>query len=177
MDANLINEIEGVLTKGTDKSLELRFSDNKLVLKKTNQNLEYVWWLLLIIGIPFYYLWKNPTIQVFIIAAFLSLAFVYTIYDSLLATNQLIIDLSNREVIITPNDKILRYLGLVKEKRIGFQEIEDISLGQKSNGRGQPPGRRLFIETIKGKIFLAIDFRNTSSAESFYRLLNNILAH
>ncbi|RNI23120.1 hypothetical protein, partial [Rufibacter latericius] len=175
MNLDRISELNEALAKGTDTSLEIRFFQNKLILKKSTHRLEYIWWLILIIGIPTYYFWDNPTIHLFIIVSSLSLAFVYLIYDALLATNQLIIDLTNREVTIIPNDRIVSFLGLAKEKRIGFQDIQGISLGQKSNGRGQPPGRRLFIDTTTGKAIAAFDFRDRFSAKLFNHLLDDIL--
>ena len=175
MNPDQVNKMCEALASGTDRLLELSYGENTITLKKSSTKAEYVWWLMLILGVPIYCLLTNPSIKTFIIVIFLAAAFIYLVYDGLLTTNKVEINLTLKEISITTNDKILAKIGLLKNRKIGFANIEAISLGEKSFGRVRPPGRRLFIETTTGDIIIAMDFSEISNAEMFYHILKDIL--
>lgn len=164
------HEIDEVLSSGTEIDLKIELLGNLLIIEKTRGSLDYIYWLLLIIGIPAYLFIVKPSAIGLTITLGLSLCFVYLIYDTLSATNRLIVDLARKELFIVSNTRVLK-----KEIVVPFEKITSATLAQKSFGRGQPAGRRLFIQTTDGRNIAAIDFRNAAIAEKVERVLSSII--
>ncbi|RDC62764.1 PH domain-containing protein [Adhaeribacter pallidiroseus] len=168
MNFNPKEEINELLTLNKEIGLRIDCSGNHLMIEKQRNSWEFIYWLVLIIGIPAYYILTDYSIKGLIIMIALAFAFIYLIYNSLLASNSLVFDLDKRILAISPRKWIYK-----KERRLLFDEIKNVSLEQKSFGRGQRPGRRLNIETTHGQIISAVDFRSVSLAETVEKFLKN----
>lgn len=115
--------LKELLTLNQENGLKINYSGNELRLEKHRNSWVFIYWLVLIVGIPAYYILTAYSIQGLIIMIGLALALTYLIYDSLLASNCLTFDLDKRILSISPNKWINQ-----KEGRFLFDEIKNISL-------------------------------------------------
>lgn len=176
MNHNQLNRLKLIQSTKHDLDPDIVLKDNKLFVEaRITKQYEYIIWLFLLIGIPGYFILDNPSIQTLLIAVFLLLGLTYLLYDSVIASNQIIIDLDLKEIIITPNDPVISKLRLSKRSKLLFEQIVRTRLIDKSFGRGQPSGKRLYVETNAQKLMKLVDFRNGVSAEKFESLLSELL--
>ncbi len=174
MNENYLNRLERVRTHkhGQDPTIDLVNDQLRLTVKPAKL-WHYFLWLLLMICIPGFLIYDSNIILILVSAVWF-IYMMWLFYSTAITENNILINLTEETFSVTPKDRLLIWLKLVRPNTFNFNSIRDFQLEYKSFGRYRQLGRRISVTLLDNKSLPLIDFAERYNGEVFIHLLGDL---